>query len=459
MEDGSVHFVGIGGIGMSAMARILLARGERVSGSDSGGSALVDALRAEGAQIALGHAAANIDRASALVVSSAIASQNPECLAAQERGIPIFSRGQMLARLMEERRGIAVCGTHGKTTTTAMAAAVLRAGEVDASLVLGGIAIDTGTNAHHGDAPWFLTEADESDGSFALLDPAIAVLTNIENDHLASDAEVPKLVASFERFLEKLPADGLAIVGTDNAHSASLARCKRRAPTVTFGFGDGADIRPARVRYANLGAQFDVLEGRETLGSASLCVPGRINVENALASIAVGRALQIPFARIADALHGFSGVRRRFEILIRCERMTVVDDYAHHPTAVRATIAAARHYHRGPILVAFQPHRYSRTAYLAGDFADALREADAVYLAPVYAASETPIAGVSERSIGEPLARLNPNVEYVRAVEDLPAILLRDAPAGALVLFLGAGNITRVAAKLASDLSPSVLHS
>lgn len=458
MEQRSVHFVGIGGIGMSAMARILLARGERVSGSDSSTSPLVEALRAEGAAIAIGHDAENTDRAASLVVSSAIDSQNPEYVAAQERGIPIFSRGEMLARLMEQRRGIAICGTHGKTTTTAMTAAVLRGGEIDASLVLGGIAIDTGTNAHHGSAPWFLTEADESDGSFALLDPAIAVLGNIENDHLESDAEVPKLVASFGSFLEKLPADGLAIVGIDNANTASLARSARRAPTVTFGFSEQADIRPAKVAYANLGAEFDVFAGEERLGSVGLRVPGRINVENALAAIAVGRALQIPFERIACALHGFSGVRRRFDILVRGQRLTVVDDYAHHPTAVRATIAAAKHYHRGPIVVAFQPHRYSRTAYLAGDFADALRGADSIYLAPIYAASEKPIDGVSERSIGEPLARLNPNVRYVRAVEELPALLLREAPAGALVLFLGAGSITHVAAQLARDLSSSALR-
>lgn len=458
MQHGSVHFVGIGGIGMSAMARILLARGERVSGSDSSASPLIQALRAEGAAIAIGHAAANTDNAASLVVSSAIDTQNPEYLSALERGIPIFSRGEMLARLMDRQRGIAICGTHGKTTTTAMAAAVLRGGDIDASLVLGGIAIDTGTNAHHGSAPWFLTEADESDGSFALLDPAIAVLGNIENDHVESDADLPKLVASFGRFLEKLPADGLAIVGIDNVHSASLARRARQAPTVTFGFSEQADIRPANVTYAKLGAEFEVYDGRARLGSVELRVPGRINLENALAAIAVGRALQIPFARIARALRGFSGVRRRFDILVRGERLTVVDDYAHHPTAVRATIAAAKHFHGGPIVVAFQPHRYSRTAHLAGDFADALREADRIYLAPIYAASEKPIDGVSERSIGEPLARLNPNVRYVRSVEDLPALLLREAPPGALVLFLGAGNITHVAARLARDLSPSAVR-
>ncbi|MDP9110679.1 MAG: UDP-N-acetylmuramate--L-alanine ligase [Candidatus Eremiobacteraeota bacterium] len=458
MEQRSVHFVGIGGIGMSAMARILLARGERVSGSDSATSPLIERLRSEGAVITVGHAAANTDHAASLVVSSAIDMQNPEYLAAQERGIPIFSRGQMLARLMEEQRGIAICGTHGKTTTTAMTACVLRGGGIDASLVLGGIAIDTGTNAHQGSAPWFLTEADESDGSFALLDPAIAVLGNIENDHLESDAELPKLVASFEGFLERLPADGLAIVGIDNPNTASLAARKRQAHTLTFGFSEAADVRPRNVTYVNLGSDFEVFEGQENLGSVHLRVPGRINVENAVAAVCVGRALQIPFARIAEALHDFSGVRRRFDIVARSERLTVVDDYAHHPTAIRATIDAAKQYHRGPIVVAFQPHRYSRTAYLARDFADALQGADCIYLTPIYAASEKPIDGISERSIGEPLARLNPNVRYVPAVEDLPELLLRDAPAGALILFLGAGSITHMAARLGRELSSSAMR-
>lgn len=447
---GSIHFVGVGGIGMSAIARVLLARGARVSGSDVRETALTLKLREEGVNVAIGHDAANIEGAETVVVSSAIDRRNPEYVAAQRAGVPILHRGEMLARLIRERRGIAVCGTHGKTTTTAMVNSVLRAGGVDASLVLGGIDGVLGTNAHDGASEWFVTEADESDGSFALLDPAIAIVTNIENDHLQSDDELPQLVRAFEEFLAKLPAGGCAIVGVDDPLAASLELRERRAKTVTFGFGPRASLRATNVRSEGLGTSFDVLAGGVCLGSVEMAVPGAINVQNALAAVAVARELEIPFARIAEGMRAFRGVRRRFDILTRSERMIVVDDYAHHPTAVRATIAAARQYHRGPVIVAFQPHRYSRTAYLARDFADALRGADRIYLAPVYAASEAPIPGVSERSIGDPLIAAGTRVEYVSHVDELAERIFDEAPRGSLVLMLGAGNITDVAARLAT---------
>ncbi|HTU70273.1 MAG TPA: UDP-N-acetylmuramate--L-alanine ligase [Candidatus Baltobacteraceae bacterium] len=443
------HFVGIGGIGMSAIARILLARGQRVSGSDLKETALIAELREEGADVRIGHDAANVDAAHTVVVSSAIDRRNPEYLAAQRRGIPLLHRGEMLAELLRNRSGVGVCGTHGKTTTTAMIAAVLRAAGVDASLALGGIDGALGTNAYDGRSAWFVTEADESDGSFALLDPKIAIVTNIENDHLQSDDELPQLVRAFEEFLRKLPKDGCAIVGVDNPLAASLLERERRARTVTFGFGPRADVRASNVHAQGLGTSFDAIAGEVCLGTIELNVPGTINVQNALAAIAAARELEVPFVRIAEGLNAFRGVRRRFDILVRSDRMVLVDDYAHHPTAVRATIAAARQYHRGPVIVAFQPHRYSRTAYLARDFADALKGADRVYLAPVYAASEPPIPGISERSIGEPLAAAGSPVTYVSRVDELEEVLLRDVPRGALVLMLGAGNITDVAARLA----------
>ena len=452
-QQGSLHFVGIGGIGMSAIAHILLARGERVTGSDVSESPLLDELRRQGATIAVGHDAQNVNGARTVIVSSAIDSANPEYVHAKECGIPIVRRGEMLRRIMEGVRGIAICGTHGKTTTTAMTSAVLRAGGVDASLVLGGVDVVTGTNAHNGRAPWFLTEADESDGSFALLKPAIAVVTNIENDHLSSDAELPKLVAQFNDFLAKLPEDGVAIAGVDNVHSRSIAGETRSARTVTFGIEHEADVRASGIRYSGLGSSFDVIAGGVCLGTVELQVPGEINIANALAAIVVARELEVPFVRIKSALAEFRGVRRRFEILSKSPRMIVVDDYAHHPTAVRATIEAARNYHRGPVIVAFQPHRYSRTAYLAADFARALSAADAVYLAPIYAASESPIEGVSERNIGEPLSASGTPVQYVKYVHDLRALLQRDVPDGSLMLMLGAGNITKVAADLAKDVS------
>lgn len=452
------HFVGIGGIGMSAIARILVSRGDFVSGSDVRATPLIERLKIEGVKVTIGHDAANVDQGSTVVVSSAIDRRNPEYVAAQRLGVPLLHRGELLARLVRERRGIAVCGTHGKTTTTAMVHSVLRAGQVDASLVLGGIDGALGTNAHDGSSQWFVTEADESDGSFALLDPAIAILNNIENDHLQSDDELPQLVNAFEEFLAKLPEDGVAIIGVDDPLAASLIERPRRAPTMTFGFGPRSYVRAANMRFERLGTRFDAIVGEVCLGTIELAVPGAINVQNALAAVAVARQLEIPFPQIAEGLRAFRGVRRRFDILTRNDRLIVVDDYAHHPTAVRATIAAARQYHQGPVFVAFQPHRYTRTAYLARDFADALRGGDRVYLAPVYAASEAPIPGVSERSIGEPLATAGTRVTYVPRVDDLEERIFDEAPRGALVLMLGAGNITDVAARLAHRVEEAIVR-
>jgi UDP-N-acetylmuramate--alanine ligase len=338
-----------------------------------------------------------------------------------------------------------------------MTHAVLRHGGVDAGLILGGIDASLQTNAHDGTSPWFVTEADESDGSFALLDPAIAIVTNIENDHLSSDDELPGLARAFAEFLGKLPDDGLAIIGSDNPLAASLGSHDLRSRVVTYGLG-AQTVRAAAVAFDNFGSRFDAFAGERKLGSIELRVPGAMNVQNALAALAVGHELGLPFGAIARGLRGFRGVRRRFEVLARDERMTLVDDYAHHPTAVRATIAAARRYHPGELVVAFQPHRYTRTAFLANEFADALRGADKIYLAPVYAASEPVIPGVSEKSIGETLTAAGGRVGYVACVDDLEDRILDETPPGAMVLMLGAGNITDVALRLAKRLREPALH-
>ncbi len=330
---------------------------------------------------------------------------------------------------------------------------MLRAGQIDAGLVLGGIDGALETNAYDGSSPWFVTEADESDGSFALLEPAIAIVTNIENDHLTSDDELPQLVRAFGEFLAKLPDNGVAVIGIDNPLSASLTAHDLRARIVTFGLDPAAQVRAAELRFEEFGSIFDAFAGDVRLGKVRLRVPGAMNVQNALAAIAVGHELGVQFASIADALREFRGVRRRFDLLARTARMTVVDDYAHHPTAVRATIAAARHCHSGPLVVAFQPHRYTRTAFLAREFVEALRGADYTYLAPVYAASEPAIPGVSERSIGDSLAATGAIVRYVEHVDELEERILAEAPPGAMVLVLGAGNITEVAARLAARIS------
>jgi UDP-N-acetylmuramate--alanine ligase len=448
------HLVGIGGIGMSAIARLLLRRGMAVTGSDECSSALLDSLMGEGATVSIGHRAANVGPADVVVVSTAIRHENPEYVEAQRRGIPIVSRGEMLARIIGRTPTIAVAGTHGKTTTTAMIATIFEAAGLDPTVAVGGQRVDSASNARSGSGAWFITESDESDGSFLRLSPAIAIVTNIENDHIASDAELPKLVESFAMFLAKVPHQGTAIIGIDNPRSAALVDriCAR---VTTFATGRAADLQAAAIEYPALGSRFTVIERGRELGDVALSVPGVINIQNALAAIGAARAAEIPFDTIAGALAEFHGVRRRFEIVGRCAALTVVDDYAHHPTAVAQTIAAARQFCPGPLVVAFQPHRYTRTAYLAADFARALRGADEVYLTPVYAAAEAPLEGVSERLIGEPLSAAGTPVTYA-PVEALEPLIRASAPPGALVLMLGAGSISAAAHHFgaAIDASP-----
>jgi UDP-N-acetylmuramate--alanine ligase len=437
---------------MSAIARLLLARGASVTGSDVARTALIDELETEGAVIAIGHRAENVGAPDLVVVSSAIAAANPEFVAALERGIDIKTRGAMLAALTGSRKTIAIAGTHGKTTTTAMTAAVLEAAGLAPTFAIGGLRVDTGTNAGTGTGAWFVTESDESDGSFLHLQPTIAVVNNVENDHLSSDDELPHLLEQFATFVARVPPDGCAIVGVDNRGSALIARTAA-VPPLTFATRGEADYVARDIGYDGLSSRFTLIERGVVLGEVRLRVPGEINVQNALAAIAVARKLKVEFADIARALAAFGGVRRRFEIVYDAGGVTVVDDYAHHPTAIAQTIAAARGATGRPVVVAFQPHRYSRTRYLAPDFATALANADAVWLTPVYAASEEPIPGVSERSIGEPLAASGTPVHYVAAADDLLVELPRSLAGDAVILMLGAGSITGVARRMGTALA------
>lgn len=453
MTDGAYHLVGVGGIGMSAIARLLLARGARVSGSDVQRSPLVEVLASEGVAVAVGHRAENLGAATTVVVSSAIARDNPELAAALERKLTVVTRGAMLAELARGYDLVAVAGTHGKTTTTAMLATIFETAGLDPTVAVGGVRVETGSNARAGAGRWFVTESDESDGSFLQLAPAIAVITNVENDHIASDADLPRLIEQFVQFAGTVPPTGRLVVGTDNRGSRDVAE-RVRAPLTTFAVHAPADLSAHDVRYADLGSRFAVRERGTELGEIALRVPGEINVLNALAAIGAARAAGIAFDAIATALARFDGVERRFEIVGR-GALTVVDDYAHHPTAIAQTIAAARAFAvERPIVVAFQPHRYTRTGYLRDDFARALQGADRVILTPVYAASEPPIDGVSERSIGDPLAALGTPVDYVASVDELPDAILRDAPDGAVVLMLGAGSISAVAHRLGARVTP-----
>jgi UDP-N-acetylmuramate--alanine ligase len=444
--------VGIGGIGMSAIARLLLARGESVSGSDVRRTPLVEALEAEGAIVEIGHRAENLGNATRVIVSSAIAHENPEFVAALERGIDIKTRGAMLAELTTSRKTVAIAGTHGKTTTTAMTAAICEEAGLAPTFAIGGERVDTGTNAGTGSGPWFITESDESDGSFLHLSPTIAVVTNIENDHLSSDEELPGLLASFATFVQRVPPDGRAIIGLDNRGSAVIAHAAN-VPKTTFATRVDADLVARDIVYEGLGSRFTLVERGAVIGTIALRVPGEINVQNALAAIGVARAMNVDIAPIAVALQAFRGVRRRYEIVAERDGVVIVDDYAHHPTAIAQTIAATRGFSDAPIVVAFQPHRYSRTRYLAADFAAALAFADRVILTPVYAASEAPIPGVSERSIGEPLERAGTPVTYVADAAELLDAVPRVAGERAIVLMLGAGSISGIAHQLADRMA------
>jgi UDP-N-acetylmuramate--alanine ligase len=449
---GDYHLVGIGGIGMSAIARLLLAGGARVTGSDARRTPLIERLEAEGAVVAIGHCAENLGDPSLVIVSSAIARDNPEVVAAFERGIVVKTRGAMLADLTASRTTIAIAGTHGKTTTTAMTVGILEEAGLAPAFLIGGLRVDTGTNAGSGNGAWFVTEADESDGSFLDLTPAIACITNVENDHLASDDEMPALLASFVRFAEGVPANGRAIFGLDDRGSAQIAATAQVAKTTFAARGD-ADLAARGIAYEGLGSRFTLVENGVPLGEITLRVPGEINVQNALAAIACARAAKVDFAPIARALAAFRGVRRRFEIVAERDGLIIVDDYAHHPTAIAQTIAATRGFTDAPIVVAFQPHRYSRTRYLAADFAAALAFADRVILTPIYASSEAPLPGVSERLIGEPLERAGTPITYVTDAADLLDAVPRVAGERAVVLMLGAGSISGIAHELAARIS------
>jgi UDP-N-acetylmuramate--alanine ligase len=456
VTDTAYHLVGVGGIGMSAIARLLLARGATVTGSDVRRTPLIEELEAEGARVAIGHRIENIGDAQVVVVSSAIAHDNPEFDAAVERKLHILTRGAMLAELAKGHKLVAVAGTHGKTTTTAMLATIFESAGLDPTVVVGGVRVDTKSNARPGGGPWFVTESDESDGSFLYLNPTIAVVNNIENDHVASDADLGRLLEQFTLFVNKVPSNGKVIAGNDNRASKAVGR-QAQAPVTTFATRDAdSDLTVTDLHYADLGSTFTVCDRGVSLGEVSLHVPGEINVLNALAAIGAARAAGIRFDEIARALAQFQGVERRFEIVGR-GALTVIDDYAHHPTAIKQTIAAARGFaHERPVVVAFQPHRYTRTQYLKDQFAESLRGADRVILTPIYGASEKPIDGVSERSIGEPLAAAGTNVTYVDDVEQLMDAVPQQAPPGSLVLMLGAGSITSVAHRLGKRLAAAV---
>ncbi len=450
-----VHFVGIGGAGMSGIAEVLHVLGYQVSGSDIGDGAVVDRLRGLGVAVIHGHAAENVRDADVVVASSAIRADNPELVAARENRVPVVPRAEMLGELMRFRRGIAVAGTHGKTTTTSLTASVLAEGGLDPTFVIGGQLLSAGANARLGRSEYLVAEADESDGSFLLLTPMIAVVTNIDADHLDHYGGDFALVRqAFNDFLHRLPFYGLAVLCADDAETAALAQTSPRT-TVLYGESEGADVRAVNIVHDGNRMRFDlVLPDQQRALPVVLNLPGRHNVLNALAAAAIGWQLGVEEAAIARALATFQGIGRRFnlhgEIAIGGKHVLLVDDYGHHPRELAAVFQAARGgWPDRRLVVAFQPHRYSRTRDLLDDFARELSEVDALVLTEVYPAGEAPIPGAEGRDLARAIrarGKVDPVlIEHPRDLADALAPLLRD---GDLLLLAGAGDIGRAPAEL-----------
>jgi UDP-N-acetylmuramate--alanine ligase len=455
-----VHFVGIGGSGMCGIAEVMLSLGYEVQGSDLRSNAHVERLQELGATVFIGHARDNVRHADAVVVSSAVFEDNPEVVAAREALMPVVGRAEMLAELMRFRYSIAIGGTHGKTTTTSLVASVLAEGGLDPTFVIGGRLKSANSNARLGQGEYLVAEADESDASFVHLKPMLAVVTNIDADHMSTyDGDTAKLHRGFLGFLHNLPFYGLAVLCTDDAGVNEILADVGRS-IVTYGVDGDANVRAENVRFAEGRTHFSVVrEGVDERLEICLRLPGLHNVRNALAAIAIAGELQIADEAVVRALEKFEGIDRRFqnygEIRTRAGKVMLVDDYGHHPTEIDATVAAARAGWPGRrVVLVFQPHRYSRTRDLMDDFATVLSAADVLVVLEVYAAGETPVPGADGRAIARAV-RSRGGVEpvFVESVGDVPAVLGDLIKAGDLVLTMGAGDIGSMAARLPALLA------
>ena len=440
-----VHFVGIGGAGMSALAWILLERGHPVTGSDLRGGRVVTQLSTMGAVVSVGHRAANVEGADVVVVSTAIAPTNPEPQHAETLGIPVVHRAELLAALVGSRRGVFVAGTHGKTTTTSMVVVALQAAGLDPSFAIGGTLHGQGVGAHHGAGDVFVAEADESDRSFLAYTPDCAVVTNVELDHHDTFADVDDVVAAFASFLGRRGPDGLAIVCADDPLAAALAGAQEPGDVVTYGTSQLAHLVIEDMALDATGSTFALRDRETDLGTFRLAVPGAHNVRNAAAAVAAARWAGADLEAVRHGLADFAGAHRRFQRLGEAAGVLVVDDYAHHPTELTATIAAARQVApAGRVIAAFQPHRYSRTAALAHELGQALADADVVVVTDVYAAGEEPVPGVTGSLVAEAAAGAGASTTFVPALGDLADAIARIVQHGDLVLTLGAGDVTEV---------------
>jgi UDP-N-acetylmuramate--alanine ligase len=456
---GPIHFVGIGGIGMSGIAEIMLRIGYVVHGSDAKASANTERLESLGAKIFIGHDATHLDGASAVVFSTAIKGDNPEILAARERRLPLVRRAEMLAELMRLQFSVAVGGTHGKTTTTSMIAALLDAGGMDPTVVNGGIINAYGANAKVGEGDWMVVEADESDGTFLRLKSTVAVVTNIDPEHLDHYGDFDAVKAAFQAFVENIPFYGFAVVCTDHPEvQAMTARVENRR-LVSYGLNPQAEVRAVNIAMGAGGADFDVVitplnAEPTTLADVHLPMAGEHNVSNALAAIAVARELGVTEAAIREGLTGFAGVRRRFTVTGEAGGVRVIDDYGHHPVEIAAALRSARAVTNGRVIAVVQPHRYSRLSGLFEEFCACFNDADVVIVADVYPAGEAPIEGANRDGLVEGLRRWgHRRVLPLEGPNALAALVAEEAKPGDLVVLLGAGDITNWAYALPAGLA------
>jgi UDP-N-acetylmuramate--alanine ligase len=459
-----IHFVGIGGIGMSGIAEVLLNLGYKVSGSDLRKSAVTSRLTSLGATVCEGHLAENISGAEVVIISSAVRPDNPEVVAAHQQHIPVIQRAEMLAELMRLKYGIAIAGMHGKTTTTSMVAAVLAAGGLDPTVVVGGRVDAMGSNARLGKSHYLVAEADESDRSFLKLSPILSVVTNIDREHMDCYRDMQDVEKTFLQFMDAVPFYGMVVACNDNDDLRRLlAGVKRRI--VTYGLREDSDFRISNLQCGRSKetaalSRFHVSYRGADLGEFELRVPGEHNIRNATAAIAVGIGLDLPADRIRQGLADFNGVDRRFQLIGNAAGITVIDDYGHHPTEIRATLAAARQCGFEKVHVIFQPHRYTRTQLLIEEFATAFRDADSVLVLDIYAASEPPIAGVTGEMLANRITKSGgQEALYVPSFAEATRLATLAAKPGDLVLTLGAGSIWQLGPQILESLKHRTLNS
>jgi len=462
-DIGTIHFVGIGGIGMSGIAEVMRNLGYSVQGSDIAEGASVERLRSRGIKVMIGHDAANLGEAVVVVTSTAVRRDNPEVAAALEARIPVVRRAEMLAELMRLKRTVAVAGTHGKTTTTSMVAALLDAGGIDPTVINGGIIESYGSNARLGGSEWMVVEADESDGSFLRLDGTIAVVTNIDPEHLDHYGSFDAVKEAFVEFIENVPFYGAAVLCIDHPEVQKVIARVRDRRVITYGFSAQADWRAEHIRIQDAstggGNLFDAVHtdrdgNRRAVSNIALPMPGRHNVQNALAAIAVAAELGCDDDTIRTGFARFGGVRRRFTRVGEVAGAAVIDDYAHHPVEIRAVLSAAREAASGRVIAVAQPHRYTRLRDLMGEFQGCFNDADIVFVAPVYAAGEKPIDGIDAAALVKGLKdRGHRSASEIEGPAELAERLAGLLAPGDMVVCLGAGDITKWAAGLAGEIA------